>query len=242
MTILNNDCIEVMEAMVRLGIKVNCVVTDPPYDIKNTKTGNKSELSKSFQKSQDDIKDANIVSGFDYERVFDLLWELQDKHNLYFWCNKAQIPMYLDYFVNKKKCSFDIIKWVKTNPVPTFHNKYITDTEYCLYFRKGGYCMPQNFEDGSTLYQAPINLKDKKKWGHPTIKPTEIIDRLIRNSTKEGDTVFDPFMGSGTTGVSCKNHNRHFIGVELSEKFFDTSVERIGESINSKNYKEIIAA
>lgn len=241
MNLINNDCIKVMENMVKNGEKVDLIVTDPPYEIKNTKTGGKSGLNDSFQKSQDDILNCGLTKGFDYERVFDLFLKIQEKINIYIWCNKQQIPTILDFFVNKNQCNFEIIKWVKTNPVPTFYNKYMTDTEYCIYIRKGGYCNPSNFEDGSTLFQHPINTKDKKKYCHPTIKPVEIIDRLVRNSSKEGQIVFDPFMGSGTTGVSCLKHNRSFIGVELNNEFFEISKNRIFESSNNIEYQRLVS-
>lgn len=113
------------------------------------------------------------------------------------------------------------------NPLPTYSNKYLSDIEYCLYFRKGGYCMPQSYDDARTFYQAPINAKDKKLYGHPTIKPLDAVMRHIRNSSKENDLVFDPFMGSGTTGVACKRLNRNFIGIELDENYFNIAKGRI---------------
>jgi len=223
------DCLEVMDKLIEDGVKVELIVTDPPYDIKNTKAGGKSKLAKSIQGMNDEILAAGITKGFDYIATLDKMVQLQDKINMYIWCNKSQLPLYLDYFVSNKKCSFDLIKWVKTNPIPTFYNKYISDTEYCLYVRKGGKCMPRSFEDGSTLYQAPINAKDKKLYGHPTIKPLDIIEKLIRNSSDNGHTVFDPFMGSGTTGVACKNLNRNFIGIELDDKYFEIAKNRIND-------------
>ena len=90
--------------------------------------------------------------------------------------------------------------------------------------------MPDNYNDGSTLYQAPINSKDKKKYNHPTIKPIDILERLIRNSSKKNQVILDPFMGSGSTGVACKNLNRDFIGIELDEKYFEIAKERINEN------------
>lgn len=51
--------------------------------------------------------------------------------------------------------------------------------------------------------------------------------KLIRNSSKEGDMVLDPFMGSGTTGVACQSLNRNFVGVEVNEEFFNIAKRRI---------------
>ena len=81
----------------------------------------------------------------------------------------------------------DIIIWNKTNALPLFNNKYLSDKEYCLYFRKGGYCSPKSYEDAKTVFLYPINIKDKKKWKHPTIKPEALIRKLIRNSSREND-------------------------------------------------------
>ena len=63
---------------------------------------------------------------------------------------------------------------------------------------------------------------------HPTQKPVELCEYLIKTYTNEGMTVLDNCMGSGTTGVACKNTGRKFIGIELEFEYFDTAVKRIG--------------
>lgn len=75
----------------------------------------------------------------------------------------------------------------------------------------------------------PINREDKNLYGHPTIKPLNIIQTLILNSSREGETVLDCFMGSGTTGVACAKLNRNFIGMEISEEYFNIASVRINE-------------
>lgn len=221
------DCLERMKEIP--DGSVDLVLVDPPYDIKNTKSGEKSKLAKSMQVMNDQIREANIVSGFD-ELILDELVRVNKNINMYIFCNKAQLPMYMKYFVIDLGCSFDLIKWVKTNAMPTYNNKYLSDTEYCFYARKRGYCNPENYSDASTLYSAPINIKDKKKFNHPTIKPIPLLERLIRNSSKEGDKILDCFMGSGSTGVAAKNLNRNFIGIEMDEGYFNIAKERINQS------------
>lgn len=218
------DCLEVMKTIPDNSIDL--IVTDPPYLIENTKAGGKSELAKSIQNMNDEIKSKNLTNGFNV-KVLDELVRVMKKVNIYIWCNHKQIPMYLDYFVKGLGCSFDIIIWNKTNAMPLFKNKYLTDKEYCLYFRKNALCNPENYEEAKTVYYQPINIKDKKVYGHPTIKPLNIIKNLIKNSSNENDVVLDCFMGSGTTGVACKNLNRNFIGIELDEKYFNIAKERI---------------
>lgn len=205
---------------------IDLIVTDPPYQIDNTNAGGNSELSKSFQKMNTEIEALNIVNGFN-EEILDECVRVSKKINMYFFCNKAQIPMYLYYFVNGLGCSFDIIKWVKTNAVPTYNNKYLSDTEYCLYFRKGGYCNPKNYKDASTLYVDSINVIDKKSYLHPTIKPLDLVKRIIRNSSKENDIVLDCFMGSGTTANACIQLDRQFIGYEIDKKYHSIACERV---------------
>ncbi len=65
---------------------------------------------------------------------------------------------------------------------------------------------------------------------HPTEKPIELMKLYIENSSNENDTVLDPFMGSGSTGVACKNTNRNFIGIELDENYFNIAKKRIEEA------------
>ncbi len=69
----------------------------------------------------------------------------------------------------------------------------------------------------------------KNKSVHPTQKPTELLEYLIKTYTNEGMTVFDATMGSGSTGVACKNTNRNFIGIEKDENYYNVAVRRLSE-------------
>jgi len=71
---------------------------------------------------------------------------------------------------------------------------------------------------------------DKGKSLHPTQKPVPLLEYLIRTYTKEGDTVLDFTMGSGSTGVACANLNRKFIGIEQDDKYFEIAKQRIQNS------------
>lgn len=223
----NGDCLEVMKTIPDNSI--DCIVTDPPYNVSATNGGGTINKIKKLNKSLNDLVVSDITKGYDIERFGENAIRVMKNINIYFWCNKIQIPSYFKFWVEKHKCKFDIICWHKTNALPTYSNKYLTDTEYLLYFRKGGKCNPKSYDDAKTFYIAPINHKDKKIYKHPTIKPLDIIEKIIRNSTCENEVVLDPFMGSGTTGVACKNLNRNFIGIELDEKYFKIAKERIEE-------------
>lgn len=69
--------------------------------------------------------------------------------------------------------------------------------------------------------------KERKESDHLTMKPIKLMEHLVNLFTKENDVVLDCFMGSGTTGVACKNSNRNFIGIELDENYFNIAKQRI---------------
>lgn len=222
------DCLDRM-AEIPDG-SVDLILTDPPYDIKNTKPGGNSKLARSLDGINDAIRSAKIVNGFDFDGVSLHVQRLARRLNSYWFCNKSQLPMYLNWAVGEG-ASFDLIKWVKTNSPPTYNGKYLSDTEYAVLVRKGAHCMPACYEDASTLWNAPTNARDRKAFGHPTPKPVDLLRRLIRNSTKPGQMILDPFMGSGSTGVAAIMEGRRFIGIELDEDYFNIAQGRIGEAL-----------
>ena len=75
---------------------------------------------------------------------------------------------------------------------------------------------------------------NKSKSFHPTQKPVELLEYLIKTYTVVGETVLDFTMGSGSTGVACINTGRKFIGIELDEKYFNIAENRIEEAVNKK--------
>ena len=223
----NGDCLELMKNIP--DGSVDLVLTDPPYVIE-TKGGGicgKYGLVKQFKENHLD----EMKNGFDTQ-VLDEICRVLKKINVYFFCSQKQIMPLLDYFVKEKKCNWNLLCWHKTNPVPACGNKYLTDTEYILFFREKGVKVYGEFDTKFTYYVTPSNQKDKKKYGHPTIKPIEILQNLIVNSSIENGSVLDCFMGSGSTGVACINTNRNFIGIELDKGYFDIAKRRINEAQN----------
>lgn len=218
------DCLEVMKN-IEDG-SVDLVVTDPPYEIATTGAGIYKQADKQYVKELNGMKD-----GFS-EEVLDELCRVMKKINIYFFCSQKQIIPLLDYFVKKKKCNWNILSWHKTNPIPACGNKYLTDTEFILFFREKGVKVYGSFDTKRTWYATPLNQSDKKKYGHPTVKPLSILENLVVNSSKEEGIVLDCFMGSGSTGVACLNTNRDFIGIELDEGYFKIAQNRIEEAVN----------
>ena len=85
-----------------------------------------------------------------------------------------------------------------------------------------------HINNGERFPRSVIKISnDNHKSLHPTQKPVALLDYLIKTYTNEGETVLDNCMGSGSTGVACKNLNRKFIGIELDENYFNIAKERI---------------
>ena len=205
---------------------IDLAIIDPPYIVHAGKGGG------AFG-NRNNLSEINFMSnGFDLE-ILNKIEQKMKKINIYIYCSKKQVPILLEYAINKK-LNYDILTFNKTNPTPLCNNKYLSDTEYIIFLRERGVKIFGNYHTKFTYYIDKVNTEDKKKYKHPTIKPLELIKRHIINSSNEGDTILDCFMGSGTTGVACMNTNRKFIGIELDENYFNIAKDRIENSIKNK--------
>lgn len=164
---------------------VDLIVTDPPYDFVNGGFGAKDDGKWYSRRYAKEISDPRLKNGIDLQILNEFI-RIMKKVNCYIWCNKAQIYDYLTFFVKERGCNWEMIIWAKTNPAPFLNGHYLKDKEYCLYFwEQGARCKP-TVETGKTFYFTSTNMADKEKYAHPTIKPEEIIENLILNSSGGG--------------------------------------------------------
>lgn len=205
---------------------IDLVVTDPPYKIDTHGGGIYTHDDKQYIQELRSMDD-----GFDI-KVLDELCRVLKKINVYFFCSQKQILPLLEYFVQQKKCNYNLLTWHKSNPIPACGNKYITDTEYILFFREKGVKIYGSVDTKHTYYITPLNQKEKRLYKHPTVKPLNIVRNLIINSSQENDVVFDPFMGSGTTGVAAMELNRRFVGCEINKEYYEVAMKRMKIEIN----------
>lgn len=178
---------------------------------------------KKKRKYQDEIE--SMMIGIS-EDLLDNICMKMKKVNIYIFCSRTQMLTLLNY-ADKKNYSWNLLSWHKTNPIPTCNNKYLNDTEYIVFMREKGVQVYGSYHTKKTYFTTAVNKKEKQEFKHPTVKPLDIIENLIINSSKENNTILDCFMGSGTTGVACVNLNRNFIGIELNEKYFNIAKDRI---------------
>ena len=202
---------------------IDLVYIDPPYEQKVSHGSGAFGVEKKLHYAQFD----HISNGFDYEAYFKEFERVLKAINIYIWHSRMQMFTLLDYFVNKKKCNFTPLRWIKTNPVPACGNSYISDSEYCFHFREQGVQIYGTVDSKKTYYISQTNKKDKAIWEHPTIKPLDFVKNHIFNSTQPGDLVLDCFSGSGTTALTSSQLGRNFIAIEIDEKYHSLSIQRL---------------
>lgn len=177
------DCYELIKLVPDKS--VDLIITDPPYEFGTG--GIKTGLFKDRENSgtYQDIHDNDLGKGIDI-KILDDFVRVMKKINIYIWCNKEQIYDYLTYFVKERNCNWEMIIWAKDNPPPFLNGHYLKDKEYCLFFWEKGVKVQPTYKTGKTVYLTNINVEDKAKFKHPTIKEISIIENLIKNSTGGG--------------------------------------------------------
>lgn len=168
---------------------------------------------------------AFLSNGFQSSILDELIRRLR-KINIYVWCSRLQILPLLSYF-DEKRCNTEILTWHKNNALPACNNCYVSDTEYCIFARERGVRLYGSAGTKHKYYVSGTDQEDKSLYGHPTVKPLPIIKNLIINSSREGDLVLDPFLGSGTTAVACAETGRRFVGFEIEKKYYDIAADRL---------------
>lgn len=163
-----------------------------------------------------------ISTNYDMFR-YTLVWE-KSKATGYLNSKKMPLKAHEDIVVFYKK--MPIYNPQMTKGTPYDKGKAVRDTE--SYGKQTKEVHVKN-EDGlryprSVLYF--VTAENEGKY-HPTQKPVKLFEYLVKTYSNEGDVVLDPCMGSGTTGIACKNTNRNFIGIELNETYFNQAKERI---------------
>jgi site-specific DNA-methyltransferase (adenine-specific) len=145
------------------------------------------------------------------------------------------------------------VTWEKPDPPPNARRTAFTHAhETLLWASKGkgarhtfNYDLINSREPStqmSSVWRIPAVSKREKAHGyHPTQKPLRIVRRALLASTREGDLVFDPFSGSGTTAVAAKELNRFFVGAEMEEEYAGLAERRIRETSRGDLLREILA-
>ena len=253
--VIKGDCFTTMDKMIKEGKKFDMIFADPPYFLSNGGiTCQSGKMVKVDKGDWDESQGPELNHEFNSEWIRRCKDLLADHGTL--WVSGTMHIIYSVGFAMQEleMKILNNVTWRKPNPPPHLAGRYFThSTETLLWARKsekskhkfnyldmkkenGGKQMKDVWEfadDRETLaehqlwtFTAP-KKSEKSEGKHPTQKPLVLLDRIIRASTTEGDTILDPFLGSGTTSVAAMLLKRNSIGIEQDEKFCELSKKRI---------------
>ena len=215
MQLFNADCLEIMQNMP--DNSVDYVLTSPPY---NRKRNDKYKLYN------DQIEDYFTFNKI----VIEELLRISKKHIFYNiqtnFYNRDTVYKLIGYF---NKDIREIIIWEKSNPMPAAGNSITNAVEYFIVL--GEKSLKSNTTYTKNIITSSVNSKMPKN--HKAVMKQEIADYFIEKFTKQKDIILDPFMGLGTTGISCIEQNREFVGIELIKEYYETATTRIKEASKS---------
>lgn len=207
----NADCIAGMKAM--LDQSVDFTLTDIPYGEVSRRSGglrvlDKGNADKVTFPVRDFLEEACRVT----------------KNALCVFCGKEQFSEIFAFFASKDGTVRPIV-WEKTNPSPmNGQYVYVSGIELAVWFKRKG-AKTFNAFCKNTVFRYPNGTRKI----HPTQKNPDLFAELVRDNTRDGDIVFDPCMGSGTTAIAAMRTGRHFYGFEKDKGFHGAAMERIRE-------------
>ena len=220
------DCLEVMDKLIKEGVRVDMILTDPPYGTTACKWDSVIPFDEMWERLNRLIKPNGAIVLFGSEPFSSALRMSNIKKYKYDWLwNKRPVN-----FLNAKR-----------QPLREVENIMVFNSK--IYNPQGLIYKEQiNKRSNSTETNSKHGLSNKSYYTnypkqilrfigerglHPTQKPVALLEYLIKTYTNEGELALDFTMGSGSTGVACINTNRKFIGIELNENYFNIAKGRL---------------
>ncbi|OGB73666.1 DNA methylase [candidate division Kazan bacterium RIFCSPHIGHO2_01_FULL_44_14] len=247
----HGDCVEILGSKVQKD-SVGLIFADPPYNLSGNGLkwkGNKTGGDWYMVNEEWDKMTAPEYLQFTRQWIAGCYRVLKNGGALYIACSYHNIG---EVMIVLKQLGFkinNIITWYKTNPMPNMTRRVFThSTEFVIWAVKGrGWVFnykelrrinPETQKDGSPkqmrdvwtmpLVQGKERLRDSHNRAlHPTQKPEEMLKRIILASSRKGDIVLDPFLGSGTTALVAKQYGRKWIGIEKDKRYVNASLKRL---------------
>ena len=228
----NDDCQNVLKTLPEKSIDL--IFADPPYNLSGegyltTKNGKVAKLHKGDWDIIDDIHK------FNEDWIKECVRVLSDNGTI--WIS-GTLHNHPSVGVILKKLGLWVINdiiWFKPNATPLLAtNRCAPSTELIWVASKTkkyffNYDLAKQINGGKQMKNLWQINAERHKTKHPTEKPETLLNRIVLLGSNENDTVLDPFLGSGTTGVVAVQNNRKFIGIEISKEYFEIAEKRIIE-------------
>ena len=231
------DCLEVMDKLIEEGIKVDMILTDPPFGTTRNKWDSIIPLDEMWKRLDKLIKPNGAIILFAQTPFDKVLGASNLKMLRYEWIwNKKLGTGHLNAKKMPMKQHENILVFYKKLPTynpqmregqPYHKTSSTTSSNY------GKQTATEWTSDGGRYPISILEFSNANRNNrlHPTQKPVDLLEYLIKTYTNEGELVLDFTMGSGSTGVACLNTNRKFIGIEIEEKYFNIAKDRIENNI-----------
>lgn len=233
--LFQGDCLEVMDKLIEQGVTVDAIITDPPYGTTACKWDSIVPFETMWSRLNKLVKPNGAIVLFGSEPFSSALRVSNIKNYKYDWVWQKSRPS--GSMLAKKQ------PLRNTEVISVFYKKQclyvpqMTETKRVVENTRtvnkgeivGSQKLTRKFDNNGLAYPRTVISfgNSNHKSVHPTQKPVELMEYLIKTYTNESETVLDFTMGSGSTGVACKNLKRRFIGIELDEKYFNIAKERI---------------
>lgn len=256
----NGDCLAVMDKLIEQGVKVDAVITDPPYGTTACKWDIVIPFDEMWNRLNKLIKPTGAIALFATEPfATKLRMSNLDNYRYDWYCIKTKPSLY-QHAKNRpmqaveNACVFSKSKWGHKSQLKDKRMEYNPQGISSI----GIKTVTKNFNAGGVVGERPNQIGKQyeaftgfptdvlefksitgKSCLHPTQKPVDLLEYLIRTYTNENDLVLDFTMSSGSTGVACINTNRKFIGVEINEKYFNIAKDRIEAAILTNKQKRL---
>jgi DNA modification methylase len=211
--IYNGDCIEYIKTIKDKSI--DCLITDPPYGVDIQFAAYDNQLSRKIE-NDGNIEDALVLLD---EMLINVKSKLKEDAHIYIFCNWKIYPQF-NQIISKHFQIKNLIIWDKLfMGMGDLKGNYSSSYEMIVF--AGGN------REFLTRPKNIIQCRFSDERFHNTQKPVELIKQLIENSTNVNETIFDPFLGSGSTVVAAKEMKRNFIGCEIDEQNYKITLKRL---------------
>ena len=231
-----------MDRLIEEGVKVDAIITDPPYGVTACKWDTVIPFDEMWERLNKLIKPKGAIVLFGSEPFSSTLRMSNIKNYKYDWvwdkkkpsnfplAKKQPMKYHENIIVFNSKIYYPIMVKVEGRKAKKYTNKGAT------VFNTKGLDDPKYLDKVYTdKYPSSIievsNACQRNRY-HPTQKPVDLLEYLIKTYTNENELVLDFTMGSGSTGIACMNTNRKFVGIELDENYFSIAKERIENAAN----------
>ena len=226
----NSDAFAALKEIQDAGIDL--ILTDPPYNLGAYSTGN---MRFSWRKEINNDLAEWDQKGFNPADLKDEFMRiLKPAGNIMVFCSYNLMGKWHETF-DLLFDTFQFFVWHKSNPAPKFRKAgFLNSCELVVCMWNKGHTW--NFGRQSEMhnfFESPVCMPPErlKEPHHPAQKPVKLLSHLLQIASNEGDTVLDPFMGVGSTGVAAIAHNRKFIGIELETAYYNAAVTRLQDCL-----------